>query len=266
MGALVSALAFPVPDREYSASYLRQQGDQLVWFATEKSRLRIPALYIQRRGARYTLLYSHGNAEDVGISISYLQELSEACNANVLAYEYPGYSIADAKKPSEAYCYEAIHAAFSYLTNTRKVDPSSIVLFGRSLGTGPTVDLASKQAKVAGVILQSPLESGIRCVIGPCTSMTLYPIDVFRNYTKMEAIQSPVFIIHGLADRVVPCNNGKALYNLLQQRPHHSQVEYMPVWIPGRGHNDMPHDYCFRHFRQFLQHLEALQMRKPSMS
>eukprot|EP00934_Nitzschia_sp_Nitz4_P005494 Nitzschia sp. Nitz4//scaffold335_size18684//15867//16661//NITZ4_008772-RA/size18684-processed-gene-0.7-mRNA-1//-1//CDS//3329548282//5484//frame0 len=257
MGAIVSTLAFPVPERTYSAAHLQRQGKRLVWFPTQKTRLRIPALYIQRPNARFTLLYSHGNAEDVGISVYYLEKLSAACNASVLAYEYPGYSIADGKKPSETLCCEAIQAAFRYLTETKEVDPSTIVLFGRSLGTGPTVHLASQQPQIAGTILQSPLESGIRCVIGSCASIALYPVDIFRNYAKVEKIQSPVFIVHGLADRVVPCDNGKALYHLLQQRPHHSQVAYDPVWLPGHGHNDMPQEYCFELFRDFLTHVAS---------
>lgn len=263
MGALVSALAFPVPDRKYSEEDWATQGDRVVWLTTKESKLKVPALHLRRANTkassnkqRFTIIYSHGNAEDVGISIGYLQLLSSACDVNVLAYEYPGYSIAEGKTPSEAYCYEAIEAAYDHLTQTEGIPASKIVLLGRSLGTGPTVHLASKEAGLAGTILQSPLESGIRAVIGPCTSLALYGIDIFQNYAKISSVEGPVFIVHGTVDTVVPCANGKNLYAQLQEREHHAKVAYDPVWIPGRGHNDMPHEYCFRLFGSFLEFLE----------
>lgn len=290
MGAIVSTLAFPVPDRDYSASALLQQGQRLVWLtlpssssdATNEEEIKVPALHIQRSQRNpMTILYSHGNAEDVGISIRYLELLSRRLCINVLAYEYPGYSISANSsssetnkndKPSEELCCLAIRAAYEYLVGNCHVDPGSIVLLGRSLGTGPTVDLAStlrleqqtqkeqqngdEYPTIAGVILQSPLESGIRCVVGPCTSLTLYPLDIFRNYAKIGNIDTPVLILHGEKDKVVPCSNGKNLYATLQERPNHSQVAYDPVWIPGHGHNDLPMEECFQHYIKFIKFLK----------
>ena len=137
------------------------------------------------------------------------------------------------------------------------IDPSLIVLFGRSLGTGPTVDLCSRSPNIAGCILQSPLESGIRCFIGVCTSYTLYPMDIFRNYSKIENILCPVFIMHGTDDLVVPCNNGRSLYAQLQERSCHSSLEYPPLWIQNRGHNDIPEDIILNHSRKFLNFLKT---------
>lgn len=261
MGGLVSTLAFPVPDRHRSEPVLKYQGNRLVWLTTRPSTssasseegIRIPALYIQRPKSTFTLLYSHGNAEDLGILLHHLDEMSVALNVDIFAYEYPGYSIAEGEEPSEQGCYDAIDAAYEYLS--RNINPYSIVLVGRSLGSGPTVHLASRTPHIAGTILQSPLESGIRCVLGTCSSIALYPLDIFCNYAKVSNIQGPVLIFHGLADRVVPCRNGKALHALLQQRPNH--VPYDPVWIPGRGHNDIPHDLCLQLMQEFLEFLAS---------
>lgn len=258
MGAIVSTVAFPHPPKGHSVNALRSRGNQLIYLET-KSKHRIPAIHIKRPSATFTILYSHGNAEDVGLSLSYLDVMSEICKANVLAYEYPGYSIAEGE-PSEENCYQAIHAAYQHLTTQAGVPPSKIVVFGRSLGTGPSVDLCSRLASqkelIAGCMLQSPLESAIRCAIGYVTSCTLYPIDIFQNYLKVDRIQCPVFILHGTNDQVVPCANGRNLYHQLQERPCHSQVAYEPVWIPGRGHNDMPQVECLQHCRKFLQFLQ----------
>ena len=141
----------------------------------------IPAVHIQNDERKFTIIYSHGNAEDVGLSLPHLDHLSQCCDCNVLAYEYCGYSIAEGE-PSEKNCYECIDAAYRYLAEGRQsfhgdengtlrlrspaVDPSRIVLYGRSLGTGPTVDLAARllsenDCRFAAVILQSPLVSEI---------------------------------------------------------------------------------------------------------
>lgn len=184
MGAVISTLAFPTPDKEWSRANLLRRGeredDQLV-FLTTRSGYKIPAVHIIRPAShnKFTIVYSHGNAEDVGLSLPYLDHLSECCDCNVLAYEYCGYSIAEGKA-SESNCYECVDAAYRYLvegrgqvdrrTTPERVDPSRIVLFGRSLGTGPTVDLASRLLSktgetgcIAGVVLQSPLVRIILC-------------------------------------------------------------------------------------------------------
>jgi abhydrolase domain-containing protein 17 len=253
MGAVVSALAFPAPPKEQSAHLLVARSRDLVRLKTA-SGVNFPAISIRLGSALSstpTLIYSHGNAEDVGMSLYYLDRLARICDCHVFAYEYPGYSLAEGE-PSEQNCCEAIQAAFQHVTKDMKVRPSTIILFGRSLGTGPTVDLASKTEGLAGCILQSPLESGIRAVLGVFASYALYPIDIFRNYEKVDKIQCPVFIMHGTEDKVVPCANGRALYASLKQRPSHQALAYKPTWIPGVGHNDMPEQECFDSFRKFV--------------
>lgn len=139
----MSALAFPAPAKEISQGALmaRAAKQQLVYLTTSLSGHQIPAIYIQHKKnnksaqSNFTIIYSHGNAEDVGLSLPYLDYLSQCCNANVLAYEYCGYSVAEGE-PSEENCYQCIEAAYEYLTTQQNVPPSQIVLFGRSLGTG----------------------------------------------------------------------------------------------------------------------------------
>lgn len=143
-----------------------------------------------------------------------------------------------------------------YATKIVEVDPKKIVFYGRSLGTGPSVDICSRTPDIAGCILESPLESGIRCAIGVCTSITLYPLDIFKNYSKIEMVECPVLIMHGEDDTVVPIDNGKALYSQLQTRPFHESVDYHPLWVENAGHNDMPRDVVLKECRRFLRFLK----------
>ena len=82
-----------------------------------------------------------------------------------MAYDYTGYGKSQGS-PEETSCYADIEAAYRYLLTVRNTQPEQIVLYGRSLGSGPSCYLAAKTARegrsVAGVILQSPLLSAYR--------------------------------------------------------------------------------------------------------
>jgi hypothetical protein len=94
MGGIVSAIAFPHPPKDYSADELRARPD--LQFLQTKSGMRIPAVHIRHPSAKFTIIYSHGNAEDVGISLYYLDIVSHVLKSSVIAYEYPGTKNFDA--------------------------------------------------------------------------------------------------------------------------------------------------------------------------
>eukprot|EP00930_Biecheleria_cincta_P074516 TRINITY_DN61730_c0_g1_i1.p1 TRINITY_DN61730_c0_g1~~TRINITY_DN61730_c0_g1_i1.p1 ORF type:complete len:256 (-),score=31.36 TRINITY_DN61730_c0_g1_i1:97-864(-) len=249
MGAAIRALAFPHPERTHSASQL-QNCDNLVWVTT-KTGGKTPAVYIQKTGAPLTLLYTHGNAEDLGQSLAVISRMSSICNASVFAVEYPGYSISEASGPTEALCYEAVEAAFDYLVKVLKVSPRCIVPYGRSLGSGPAVHLAAQQPELAGLVLISPLESGGRAFTNKTISLIGYGIDPFKNYMKIGQVKAMTCIVHGTDDNVVPCHNGRALYAALEKRGLAAEA----MWVKGRGHNDLPQDAVFEHVQRFLASL-----------
>jgi len=204
----------------------------------------IPAVHhkYSGRGEKmpFTIIYSHGNAEDLGLNYLDLQDLGNLLGCDVFAYEYPGYGGSDPNsEPSEQGCYEAANAAWDYVTNVTSanglhVDPRAVILFGRSLGSGPTVDLASRHPEAGGVILESPLTSAIRTQCCDCVAIALCCIDVFASVDKVHKIKSPTFIMHGTDDQVVPFANGKRLYESLDP-----EVAREPFWVEGAGHNDM---------------------------
>lgn len=263
MGGAINVVAFPAPQLPpafYEEELLSRQ--DLVWLTTCENE-RIPACHVRARGSsdfftapRMTLLYSHGNAEDLGLHLDYIDALARHTGADVFSYEYVGYSMSrlEGREASEAGCLRSIDAAWRYCVEDLKIPTKRLVIYGRSIGSGPSVDLASRDEvkdcsyspkDAAGMLLQSPLESGARAVIGPVVSFIGYPFDIFRNYEKIRKVTSPVAIMHGTADEVVPCANGKALHASLKN-------PYEPLWIEGFGHNNMPQDVCFRYTKQFI--------------
>jgi len=110
--------------------------------------------------ARYTILFSHGNAVDLGQMSSFYLGLGMRINCNIFSYDYSGYGISKGK-PTERDLYADIDAAWQTLRTTYGISPENIILYGQSIGTVPTVDLASRY-EVGAVVLHSPLTSGIK--------------------------------------------------------------------------------------------------------
>ncbi|XP_030353648.1 alpha/beta hydrolase domain-containing protein 17C isoform X1 [Strigops habroptila] len=218
---------------------------------------------------RYTLLFSHGNAVDLGQMCSFYIGLGSRINCNVFSYDYSGYGVSTGK-PSEKNLYADIDAAWQALrtrvpvataarcftynmscfqkqNNIKRygVSPENIILYGQSIGTVPTVDLASRY-ECAAVILHSPLMSGLR-VAFPDTRKT-YCFDAFPSIDKISKVTSPVLVIHGTEDEVIDFSHGLAMYERCPRA-----VE--PLWVEGAGHNDIElYAQYLERLKQFISH------------
>ena len=191
MGKVISTLLFQPPDQP-----TRLSSKKYFWLTTSTGS-KIPAFYIQQNHARYSILYSHGNAEDLGMIYSYLEELSQLLYINILAYDYSGYGMGSIRKDNiankieanEENCYSDIEAALHYLTQTEHMSLSQIILYGRSVGSGPSCYLAKKFSDdgetFAGLILHSPFLSVCRVVIDMGFEMTY---DVFPNISRIKDV------------------------------------------------------------------------------
>lgn len=145
MGDMISSLLFQPP----TPTYLHPS--RHFWLNTESGG-RIPAFFIERPGASVTILFSHGNAEDLGMIYDWFSDLARVLRVNIMAYDYTGYGKSQGT-PNEDSCYSDIEAAYNYLLHTRKLLPEQIVLYGRSLGSGPSCYLAAKTAREGRSVL-----------------------------------------------------------------------------------------------------------------
>lgn len=201
-------------------------------------------------GHEYTILYSHGNAEDLYVSQHQFQDLRSSLQCNLIAYDYSGYGLSQGKC-SETACFNDAEAVLDFLITEHQIPRNRIILFGRSLGSGPTFHLASKHNDFAGLILQSPLRSAIRTQVPKWLAFTLQGLDIFKNQDKIKNItEFPVFIIHGNQDKVVPFEHGQYLYNEFTKINKHV---VNPFWVHGCGHNDIEY-YCRKEFIEKLQY------------
>jgi len=211
---------------------------------------RIPAVYFKRSGANITILYSHANAEDLGLMFGWLKCLSRRLNVNILAYDYTGYGEADGT-PSEENCYADIDAAYDHLINFRRLQPEQIVLYGRSVGSGPATYLAVKCAEegddLGGLILECAFKSVLRVVVDMgCTVMG----DKFPNIDRISAVRCPTMVIHGTEDSTIPIEHGTSLFAGIDE-----EFKAEPFWALGKGHNDMDYNFdpLIERLTSFLQ-------------
>lgn len=100
-------------------------------------------LFFQWATFRFTLLFSHGNAVDLGQMTSFFVGLGQRINCNIFSYDYSGYGMSTGK-PTEKNLYADIDAAWHALRTRYGISPENIILYGQSIGTVPTVDLASR--------------------------------------------------------------------------------------------------------------------------
>lgn len=225
MGALANKMIFQPTPSTYSSD-----SPGLIWLDVAYSTQPVPAFFVPHPEAEFTILFSHGNAEDLGCIFDWLHELSYHLKVNVLAYDYAGYG-QSGNSPDEEKCYMAIMAAFKWLTQHMLIPVESIVCFGRSLGGGPSCELARRQPRLGGLILQCTFTSVMRVILGASRTWTL-PGDMFSNGDKLPDIKCPVLVIHGHRDEVIPFSHGKALHALAV-----TVVE--PLWIAEAGHNNI---------------------------
>lgn len=241
--------AFMPPAPSYTASLPN------VWIARAPPATgRIPALFVDAgaggappRRVPVTVLYAHGNAEDLGHTRARLVRLSAAARVAVLAFDYPGYGLNTGEAPTEAGVVRDAAAAFAYLVRARGVDPRSIVLMGRSIGSGPAVALAAQLCRapcpalgcgaaaglLGGLLVESGVASCVR-VVSAAAAHVPYT-DVFPNVDRIGAVTAPVCIVHGARDTTVPVAHAHMLW--AATRP---AARWRLLILPAAGHDDIP--------------------------
>jgi abhydrolase domain-containing protein 17 len=184
---------------------------------------RISAIYLFNPKSTYTILFIHGNASDLG-NVRFLLDSFQQWGFNVFAYDYRGYGTSDGK-PGERNAYQDADAAYTYLTQQLKTPPDRIIVYGQSIGGGSAADLASRRP-IAGLILESTFTSAFRVVI----PFPILPFDKFTSRDKLKKVRSPVLVMHGKADDIIPFHHGQALYDAAPE-PKQS------LWVTEAGHD-----------------------------
>jgi fermentation-respiration switch protein FrsA (DUF1100 family) len=177
-----------------------------------------------------TLVYFHGNADDLE-SAAPVAAIYIRAGYGVLIAEYRGYSGLPGS-PTEAGLYADARAYVSALIASG-VQENSIVLFGRSLGTGVAAQMAA-EFHAGGLILLSPYRSIPEVAK---SHFWFLPVDLlmkdrFDTAGKIKSITVPLLIANGGQDQVIPPSQGRDLFAMA------SEPKQFYFAVPA-GHNDM---------------------------
>jgi len=211
-------MIFPTPRSSY------EDGPDIIKIETADGE-KISALYLHHPNSEFTILYSHGNAEDIGHLRGLLKAFQDR-GFSVLAYDYRGYGTSEGR-PTEKNTYEDIEAAYRYLVGELGVPADRIIALGRSVGGAVAVHLAGRE-KLAGLIVESSFTSAFVVL----TRVPLVPFDRFRNIDKIKKVHCPILIIHGTKDMVIPLAHGEKLFEAANEPK-------LKFWVEGAGHNDL---------------------------
>lgn len=190
--------------------------------------LRIHGWYVPAQNPMGTLLFLHGNAGNISDRLELIRIYNQL-NFNVFIIDYRGYGLSQGE-PTEEGTYIDAEAAWKYLIDERKVDPSEIVIFGRSLGGGVASWLATRHTPRA-LILESTFTSipELAAEVYPYLPVRWLARTQYNNLRNIRSIYCPILLVHSCEDDVVPYQHALRLYDaapepkkLLQIRCDHS--------------------------------------------
>lgn len=234
--ALISKILFPAPQSIYTEDSFP---DELIWVSKvvcntdstlDNDGGDVPCLIFPYPYARFLMIYLHGNAEDLSRSRPFCCYLREQFQVHVLSVEYPGYGICPGMATEQSVMAN-VRAAIHFATRDLQWQLDGIMVFGRSIGTGPAVAIAA-EFDIAGLVLVAPFLSVKELFhdrIGPLTG--LMDVEEWFQSDKLACkITSPTLVIHGKRDRLINVRHGQLLYE-------HLRSPKMLVSPPHMEHN-----------------------------
>ena len=162
-----------------------------------------------------TILFLHGNAGSLENRIHKINHF-EDMNINFLLLSWRGFS-GNKGKPTEKGLYQDARSAVKWLVKQGVIE-ENIIIYGESLGTGITTEIAQNK-NFAGIILETPFTS---MVAAGKSKYPIFPIklllkDKYESDKKIKNIKSPVLIMHGKEDQIVPFWMGEKMFQMANE-------------------------------------------------
>lgn len=192
---------------------------------------RIPArLEVVEPVSPYLIIYSHGNAEDLSTCTQFIRELSQSLQVNVLAYDYSGYGLNTAERweRTEEGINSTLSTVIDYAREELHFNPENIVLYGYSLGSGPSTVMAGQYqtgGNLGGLILQGAYTS-VTDVIKHKVGATLagWFNERWNNLQNIKVVKCPVLILHGQSDGLIPVTHAHTLAKNVSHKNVHKVI------------------------------------------
>jgi hypothetical protein len=193
-----------------------------IFIETDK-KIKLKSWFIEKDLKNFkTILFFHGNAGNLFNRVYKLNELNKL-NLNILIISWRGFS-GNKGKPTEKNLYHDAQEAVKWL-KAQGLDNKNIILYGESLGTGIATELASKN-NFGGIILESPFTSmaDTAKIYYPYLPVNFLLRDRYDSKSKIKDIKTPILIMHGKMDNIVPQKMGLELF----EKANNPKFNYFP--------------------------------------
>ena len=199
----------------------------------------LPAVYVQVSDPEYIVIYSHGNAMDIGF-VEYIAADFSSLHANFLGFEYTGYGIEQSgQTPSEYTAQRDMRAVYHFVREKLNWPADRIILYGQSIGSGVACYGANYAKERCGedimaLILHSPYTSIRQLAAAIAGSVGNLIADRFNShYLLQKKLTCPLLLAHGNNDQVIPFSMSEKLIADAQ-----SPLKALHT-AHRKGHNDM---------------------------
>jgi len=222
-----SFLYRPVREVEYDPGDLDLAFEKVV--LPTQDGLKLAAWYVPAAGARYTILFCHGNSGNISHRLDTINLWNEL-GFNILVFDYRGYGQSQGQ-PSEEGTYRDARTAWDWLVRDKHVRPDRIIIHGRSLGGAIAANLAV-QVEPAGLIVESTFTSyeDMGKEFYPYLPVHWFASFKYRTIDAVRRAACPVLIVHSRNDELVPFEFGRRLFEAADEPKQFVQID-------GR-HND----------------------------
>jgi len=187
-------------------------------------------------------LYFSGNAGNRAWRIPEFEVFTQL-GCDVFVFDYRGYG-ENPGSPSEEHLAADATAAWRYATQTRRIEPHRLILFGESLGGGVAVRLAAEQCAAGtppgGLVLRATFSSlpDAAAYHYPWLPVRWLLVDRYPSAARMPQVTCPILHIHGLRDTIIPIQLGKKLFAAAPPQSA-SGIPKRFVELPAADHNDI---------------------------
>ena len=180
-----------------------------------------------------TFLFMHGNASRIDLD-KWRYERLHKHGAGFLALSWRGYA-GSTGRPGEKGFHRDAEAGWKWLL-AHQIVASDVIIHGFSIGTGPATKLASSVDEGL-LVLEAPFYSMEDLILtkAPLAPTWLLLKHKFRSDRYIASAGSPVFMAHGTADRVIPIEQSRRLYERAPESKAYKEFE-------GSDHNTLVRD------------------------
>ncbi len=194
---------------------------------------------------KLTIIFSQSSKTDLGIIYPSLIDMSNILNCNIISYDYSGFGFSSGNSSIET-INKDIEEVINFSLNNLEIKLEDIVLFGKKIGSIPSINSASKGnfCSIKGLILLSPI------IFDDYNGKNKDKISIQNVIKNIKEIECPVLLIHGKLDDIISFEKIESLSKKFKE---------CVKWFPEKGdHNNIISDYRSKYYKKLKMFLKKI--------